>query len=104
MIRSRPRLRAHAGVHGDDQPHALGIGCFKHARLQAVALAQPMRNMEAHRAAQHLDGGLEKDYGGGAIDVVVAIEEHRFMLRNGPLKARDGFVHAKHELRVVKMR
>ncbi len=40
---------AHAGVDGDDQPHALGVRRFEHARLQAVALAQAVRHVEARR-------------------------------------------------------
>ena len=38
---------AHAGVDGDDEAHAVGVRGFKHARLQAVALAEAMRHMKA---------------------------------------------------------
>ena len=69
---------AHAGVHRDDQAHALGICRFKHARLQAVALAQPMRHMKANHAAEHFNGGLQQHDGGGAVHVVVAVEQDRF--------------------------
>ena len=40
---------AHAGVDGDDEANALGMGRFEHARLHAVAVAEAMRNMEARR-------------------------------------------------------
>jgi hypothetical protein len=59
--------------------------------------------MEADFAAEHFDCGLEQDYGGGAVDVVVAVEKDRLMLRDGLLKAGDGCVHAKHLHGVVEM-
>jgi hypothetical protein len=33
--------------------------------------------MKADNAAEHFDGGLEQDDGGGAVHVVVAVEQHR---------------------------
>ena len=38
---------SHAGVDGDDQADAVGVGGLEHAGLQAVALAKAMRHMEA---------------------------------------------------------
>ena len=95
--------RAHAGVDGDDEADALGIRGFKHAGLQAVAFAQTMRNMEANRAAEHLDCGLEQHNGGGAVDVVVAVEEDWFAARDGGLNAFDCGRHAQHQKRIVKL-
>ena len=94
---------AHAGVDGDDQAHALGVGRFQHARLQAVALAQPVGHVKARHAAEHLDGRLEQDDGGGAVHVVVAVEQHRLAVRDGPLQPFDGRGHAQHEEWIVKM-
>ena len=72
---------AHAGVDGDDKADAFGVGCFKDARLHAVAFAQAMGNVKAGDAAEHFDGGFEKDNGDGAVHVVVAVEEHRARAR-----------------------
>ena len=80
---------AHAGIDRDDEAHAVGIRRFKHARLQAVALAQPVGHVKAHHAAQHFDGGLQQHHGGGAVHVVVAVEQNR-------LARRDGALHALH--------
>ena len=66
---------AHAGVDGDDEANALGICCLKHERLQAIALAQTMRHVEANSAAEHLDSSFQQDDGGCAVDVVVAVEQ-----------------------------
>ena len=38
---------AHAGVDGDDDANAVGVGRFKHARLHAVAVAEAMRDVKA---------------------------------------------------------
>ncbi len=41
---------AHAGVDGDDEADAFGVGRFKHAGLHAVAFAEAMGNVKAgHR-------------------------------------------------------
>ena len=94
----------HAGIDGDDQAHALGIRGLKHARLQAVALANAMRHVEAHHAAEHLDGGFEQDDGGGAVDVVIAVEQNRLARGDGLLQAVRGGLHAQHEKGIVKVR
>ena len=77
---------AHAGVDGDDEANAVGVCGFKHAGLQAVAFAQPMRHVEAHHAAEHFDRGFQQDHGGGAVDVVVAVEQNRFLRGDGALR------------------
>lgn len=93
---------AHAGIDGDDEADSGGVGFFKHGRLQAVALAEAMRDVKADETAgiggaQHFDGGFEQDDGRGAVDVVVAVEEDGFVVGDGPLNAGDGQVHAEHE-------
>jgi hypothetical protein len=60
--------------------------------------------MKADLAAEHLDGGLEQDHGGGAVHVVVAVEKHRLARGDGALQALDGRGHAQHEEGIVEMR
>ncbi len=48
------------------------------------------------------DGGLEEDGGGGAVDVVVAVDEDGFGGADGLLDAGYGDVHAEHEHGVVE--
>ncbi len=81
---------AHSRVDGNDEARAASICSFENRRLQAVSLAQTMRNMEIDRAAQHLDGGLEQDDGGGAVHVVIAVEQHRLAPRDCLFDAGDG--------------
>ena len=78
---------AHAGIDGDDQADALGMRRFQHARLQAVALAQAVRNVEAGNAAEHLDGCFEQDDGGGAVHIIIAVEQNRLARRRWPAPA-----------------
>ena len=94
---------AHAGVDGDDEAHAVGIGGFKDAGLQAVALAEAMGDVKAGIAAEHFDGGLEQDDCGGAVDVVVAVEQDGLAGGDGVLEALDGSGHAEHEKGIVEV-
>jgi hypothetical protein len=59
--------------------------------------------MEANRAAEDLDGGLEEHYGGCAIDVVVAVKKNGLAAGNGRFNALDGNIHAQHEKGIVKV-
>jgi hypothetical protein len=96
---------AHAGVDGDHDAYALGVGRFEHARLHAVAVANAMWDVKADEitpgAAEHFDGGFEQDNGDGAVDVVVAVEKNRFSRGDGAFEALDRNRHAKHEERIV---
>ena len=59
--------------------------------------------MEARFAAEHFDGGFEQDDGGGAVDVVVAIEQDGFVGGDGALETVDGGGHAEHEKGIVEL-
>lgn len=45
-----------------------------------------------------IDGGLEQDGGGGAVHVVVAVDEDRLAESDGLLDAVYGAIHAEHEV------
>ena len=94
---------AHAGVDGDDEANAFGVGGLKHGRLQAVSFAQAMRHMKANHAAEHFDGGLEQHHGGSAVDVVVAVEQDGLLAGDGRFDAFYGGCHAQHQQRIVEM-
>jgi hypothetical protein len=93
----------HAGVHGDDEADAFSVRGFQHGRLQTVAFKQAMRDVEARFAAEHFNGGFEQDDGGGAVDVVIAIEEDGLARGDGALDALDGAVHSAHEEGIVEL-
>ncbi len=92
---------AHPGVNGNDEADAIGIRGLEHCRLQAVSLANPMRNVKAHRAAKHFNGGLEQYHCGCSVNVVVAVQQDRLFARDGALNALDGSLHAQHQQGVV---
>jgi hypothetical protein len=71
--------------------------------LQSVALAETVRHVKTSFSAEHLDGGFEQDYGGGAVYVVVAVEEDRLMTRYRSFKPLDGGGHAEHEEGIVEV-
>ena len=95
---------AHAGVDGDDDANAFGVGGFKHARLHAVAVAQAVRYVKTRFAAEHFDGGLEQDHGDGAVHVVVAVKKNGLARGDGAFETVDGRGHAEHEEGIVEMR
>ena len=94
---------AHARVDSDDEANAVGVCGFEHRRLQPVALAQPVRNMKAHHAAQHLDRRLEKHDGGGAVDVVIAVKQDGLPACDGCFHAFHGGLHPQHQQRIVQL-
>ena len=55
------------------------------------------------RQADALDGGLEQDGGGGAVDVVVAVDEDGFGGEDGGEDAFDGSGHSEELGRVMEL-
>ena len=94
---------SHSGVDRDGQAHAVGVCRFEHARLHAIALAQPVRHMKTDYATKHFNGGLEQHDSRGAVHVVIAIEQHRLFGRDGSLQPRDGRNHSQHEEGIVEL-
>ena len=95
---------ANAGVDGDDQANPGFGGALDHVVLHAVALFDPVRDVELRGAAAEFDHGFQDDDGGGAVDVVVAVDEDVFFLGDGGLQALDGGLHAEHQVRRMQMR
>ena len=94
---------ANAGVHADDEAHAFSGGAGEHLGLHAVAVAETMGDVVAGGAAENLDGGFEQDNRGGAVDVIVAVDEDRLARRDGLLDARDGGGHAVQSVGVEQV-
>ena len=111
MMRSSAQARgsfrggevAYAGVDADHQAHA-SPGCRRqHLLLHAVALAQAVGHMEIDLAAEHLERRLEQDDGGGAIHVIVAIDEDGLLGCDRRLHPGDGRGHALHGVRIEQV-
>src|SRR6185312_13924843 len=73
-----------AHVHADDEPDARRGRLLDDVVAHVVAVADAVRNMEFRRTAAELDGGLEDDDCGGAIDIVVAVDEDRLLFSMAP--------------------
>src|SRR5438445_4661600 len=99
---------ADAGIDTDDETDAGGGGLSEDAGLHAVTFAQAVGDVVGNDGGRvfgsdPLDGGLEEDGGGGAVYVVVAVDEDRLAGANGLLDAGYGQVHAEHEHGVVEI-
>ena len=77
-----------------------GSGAFDHVAPQIVAFFDSVGHVKVGRAAAQFDGGFEDDDGGGAIDIVVAVDQDAFLALNRRLEAIDGGFHA-HTLNKV---
>ena len=94
---------ANAGVHADDERHSGGGGALDHVVLHAVAFADAVRHVEVGAAAAQLDRGFQNDDGGGAVHVVVAVDEDLLAVGDGAAQALGGLVHAEHQVRRVQV-
>ena len=92
MIRSTPSSRARRGrvgaadaaVDRDDQRDAVGVQPLDRRRLQAVAVAQPLRDEVHDVAAEHLQRAAQDHRRGDAVDVVVAVDRDPLLARDAP--------------------
>ena len=87
-----------AHVHADDEPDARRGGLLDDVVAHVVAVADAVRNMEFRRTAAELDGGLEDYDCGGAIDVVVAVDEDRLLVLDGGFDPVNRRLHTGHEV------
>ena len=75
----------------------------QHCRLHPVALANAVGYMEIHLTAEHLDGRLEQHDGGGAIHVIIAVDEDGLAPVNGRLHPGNGRCHAVHRVGIEQV-
>ncbi len=59
--------------------------------------------MEAYRAAEHFYRCFEQYHGGGAVDVVVAVDQDRLASLDRRLYAQDCGAHAQHRVRIKQV-
>ncbi len=86
-------IRADAGIDADDQGDSSGGGFLDHFAAHSVAIAQAVWDVEGRFAAQQFDSFFQDDDGAGAIDVVVAVKQDRFVLGDSAMQAFNGQIH-----------
>src|SRR5208283_2306823 len=78
---------ADAGIHADNDPNAALGGLLDDLIAHAIAFADAMRDVVVHRSAAELQGRFENDDGGGAVHVVVAVDEDGLAALDGSAQA-----------------
>ena len=72
---------------------AFGVQPLDRRGLEPVAVAQPLGDEVDDVAAEHLERAAQDDGGRDPVDVVVAVDRDRLVLRERPLEPRDRLVH-----------
>ncbi len=94
---------ANAGVDADDEADAFCGGALDDFVAHAVAFADAVRHVVLDLAAAEFERGLEDDDGGGAVNVVVAIDKDGFVALDGGAQAVDGGAQSGHEVWRMEM-
>jgi len=85
---------ANAGIHANDEPDTFGGSLLDYFRAHAVAIAQTVGHEERCNAAGHFDGFFQDDDGGGAIHIVIAVDEDALTGGDSAAQPLDGRGHA----------
>ena len=94
---------ADAGVHADDEPNATLGGLLDDLVAHAVAFADAVRHVVVDLSAAQLQRRLEDDDGGGAVHVVVAIDEDGLAALDGGAQALHRRAKAGHQIGRVQV-
>ncbi len=87
---------ADPGIHADDQTDARGGSALDDVIFHAIPFADAVGHMKIRSASAKLDRRLEDDDGGGAVDVVVAVDQDALFAFDGCIQAIDCGLHAAH--------
>ena len=103
----RPRRLVHgrdAAVHRDDERHARGGKLFNRGGVHAVALRQPVGDIE--RAVRPAGAEIVRQHAGArdAVDVIVAVDRDLFALRDGAREPPHRLRHVRQQQRVAQQR
>ncbi len=93
---------ADSGIHADNQLHSLHGGGLHDFRPHTVTVLQTVRDVIRGDAAGEFKGLGEQHDAGGAVHVVVAVDEDRFALADGAGDAFDGRRHVAHGQGIVQ--
>ena len=93
---------ADAGVHADNQLHSLFGGGFHHFGPHAVAVLQAVRHMIGGDAAGQFEGLGQEHDAGGAVHVVVAVNQDALAFADRARDALDRRRHVAQGQRIVQ--
>ena len=92
-----------AAIDRDDERHAFGVEAIDCGTLQAVAVAQPLRDEMHHVPAEQLERAAQDHGRGDAVDVVVAVNRDPLVLCQRPLDTQDRAFHVRQLEWIVQM-
>jgi len=92
------RVRANPHIDADNQANPGSSGGFDHIRPHVVALANAVRHVKVRRPAAQFDRRLQNDDRHRAVDVVVAVNQHRLFAGDGGVDPVDRRRQPGHQL------
>ena len=92
-----------AAVQGDYEVHARLRGVVDALCGKAVALVISVGDVEVHFRGEALDEGIDQRHGGGAVHVIVSVNQDFLSAGYGVAHALDGYVHVLHQEGVVQV-
>src|SRR5271170_2562241 len=94
---------SNAGIDADDELNTGSRGPLDDIAPQVIAFLDAMWNVELGSTAAKFDRRFQNDDGGGAVDVIVAIDENAFFALDGGVDAINGSFHAQHQIGRMKL-
>ena len=82
-----------AAIDGHDDPHALVAQAQQSRGVRAVALAQPIRNIDPSSRSGRRKEPRQQRSGGRAVDIVIAKDADRLTVMHRADKPRHGSIH-----------
>src|SRR5437867_1840084 len=87
-----------AGIYANHQSNACGCGAFDHVTAQVVAFADAMRDVKIRCAAAKFNRSFENYDGGGAVNVVIAVNEDSLLALDCGVEPIHGRFHSSHQI------
>ncbi len=93
---------ADAAVDGDQQAHALGRELVDRVGVEAIALAQPVRDIGPDLAAHRLDRLHQQRDCRDSIGIEIAVDHDRLALGDRRRNTAGRGIHTAHQERIVQ--
>src|SRR5450432_282459 len=86
------------GIDTDDELRACSSGTFNHITAQVVTFANAVRHMKIRTSATKFNRRLQDDNRGGAVDVVVAVNQNRLFAIKRRLQPIESSFHSGQKI------